>query len=200
MEQGFASTPNHPNVSLQLNEPSTIRSIMAYCSLVTPDFYDTPWIGKLPRTTDVLETYDIETLLRESGVADPSKVSEILVYAFFTGVGQEDNIPTVRAVYELYTESPTDRARYSQLMNAVFNQPDTVMNSANLWMPYTSNGTLYARIPDKWITPRKPGQPPFVIPQSKKVYKNLGAAMEAYAKGEDTIFDDIFLLGYRLKE
>ena len=174
---------------------------MAYYSLVTSDFYATPWIGTLPRRAGYSEKYDIEALLKEKGVTDPSKVSEILVYAFFTGLGKEDNIPTVRAVYELYTESsvPTN-ARYSQLMNAVFNQPDTVINSANLWIPYTSNGVLLARIPDKWITQAKPGESPYILPEGKKTYKTLGAAMEAYANGEETLFKDIFLLGYRLKE
>ena len=119
---------------------------MAYYSLVTSDFYATPWIGTLPRRTGYAEKYDIEAFLKQSGVSDPSKVSEILVYVFFTGLGEQDKIPTVRAVYELYTvpePGVTEEPRYSQLMNAVFNQPDTVINSANLWIPYTPKGLLY---------------------------------------------------------
>ena len=43
-------------------------------------------------------------------------MSEILVYVFFTGLGKQDNIPTVRAVYELYTvpePGVTEEPRYS---------------------------------------------------------------------------------------
>ena len=175
---------------------------MTYYSLVTAEFYETPWIGTLPERTGVVEKYDIEMLLKNSGVSDPSKVSEILVYVFFTGLGAEDKIPTVRAIYELYTEQTgvPGSPRYSQLMNAVFNQPDTVINSANLWIPYARNGVLNARIPDKWMTKPKPGEAPYVIPSAKKVFKTLGAAMEAYTSGEETLFKDLFLLGYRLKE
>lgn len=173
---------------------------MAYYSFVTQDFYDTPWIGSLPEKTGVVKQYDIKTLLEERGV-DPGKVSEILVYVFFTGLGTEDNIPTVRAVYELYTvPGKPGSPHFSQFMNAVFNQPDTVVNSANLWIPYTSTGALYARIPDKWMTAPKPGEAPYVIPAAKKVFKSLGAAMEAYTRGEETLFKDLYLLGYRLKE
>ena len=85
-------------------------------------------------------------------------------------------------------------------MNAVFNQLDTVINSANLWIPYTPKGLLYARIPDKWITQPKEGETPYIIPEAKKTYKTLGAAIEAYTCGKETLFKDMFLLGYRLKE
>ena len=55
--------------------------------------------------------------------------------------------PASRAFYEIYTEGSTG-SKYKQFLNAVFDQPDTVINSANLWIRYTdlaSPGNLYAR-------------------------------------------------------
>ena len=173
---------------------------MAYNSFVTESFMKTPWIGTLPERENVVETYDIESLLKKEGVTDPSKVSEILVYAFFTGLGEDGSKQTLRAVYEIYTESESGSDRYSQLMNAVFNQPDTVINCANLWIPYTT-GKMNARIPKKWMTQPKPGDATAVIPSTKdRKYNNLSEAMEAYTSGEQTLFKELFLLGYRLKD
>ena len=79
--------------------------------------------------------------------------------------------------YEIYNKpsasSDGTQIHYSQLMNATFNQPDTVINSANLWIPYTSDGNLYARIPAQWITAGAKN-----IPRKKKVYKSLNEAMK----------------------
>ena len=167
-----------------------------YYSLVTTDFLNTPYIGTLPDDDSEIRHYNIKQILIDAGVPDPSKVSEVLVYGFFTGLaGESPKLNTIRAVYEIYTTPGLSTTHYSQLMNATFNQPDTVINSANLWIPYTIDGVLYARIPAQWITPG-----PRDIPRSKKTYKNLDEAMKAYAKGEETIFKDLYLLGYRLRQ
>lgn len=170
---------------------------MAYYTLVTNDFLKTPYIGSLPDNDKETMRYNIKQILIDAGVSDPSQVGEILVYGFFTGLaGAKPTLCTIRAVYEIYTKpDPTSEDHYSQLMNATFNQPDTVINSANLWIPYTSEGILYARIPAQWITPGATD-----IPRSKKTYKNLDEAMKAYAKGEETTFKDLYLLGYRLRQ
>ena len=173
---------------------------MAYDTLVTSDFLNTPYIGTLPENDKEPMHYDIRQILIDAGVSDPSKVSEILVYGFFTGLASANpKLCTIRAVYEIYTKPAPSagaaEAHYSQLMNATFNQLDTVINSANLWIPYTSEGVLYARIPAHWITPGAKD-----IPRPRRKYKNLDEAMKAYAKGEETTFKDLYLLGYRLKQ
>jgi hypothetical protein len=172
---------------------------MAYKTLVTENFYKTPYIGTLPDHTGEIIEYDINKILKDAGVNDPTEVSEILIYAFFTGLGDKlskSGNTIVRAVYEIYTKPAGALAvdHYSQLMNATFNQPDTVINSVNMWVPHTSDGKLYVRIPDEWMT-----KGPCNIPRSKKTYKNVDEAMKAFACGEETVFKDLFLLGYRLK-
>ena len=167
---------------------------MAYISLVTEDFYATPWLGTLPLEVDKVESYDLKKYLP----AD-KKVSEVLIYCFFSSLPRKTTGPIVRSVYELYTTTEVPGApRYSQLMNTTFNQPDTVMNSANLWMPYT-DGQLRARLPDKWVSGPLPKAD---VDQLKaRKFKNLDEAMKAYAEeNNQTLFCDIFLLGYRLAE
>ena len=95
---------------------------------------DTPLIGKLPLTEDP-KSYDVAKILVDHGI-QPDLVNEILVYVFFTGLGKGEG-PARRAFYEIYTESSTG-VQYKQFLNAVFNQPDTVINSANLFIPYCS--------------------------------------------------------------
>ena len=78
---------------------------------------------------------------------EPDLVNEILVYVFFTAAGLGDGKgPASRVFYKIYTESYTG-VQYKQFLNAIFNQPDTVINSTNLWIPYNSlaaPGYLYA--------------------------------------------------------
>lgn len=172
---------------------------MAYTSLVTKEFYDTPWLGTLPVVLDVPKHYDLKKYIPAS---DLPKVSEVLVYVFFTGVPHPvpEGAPIVRAVYELYTGGDNvlpPPPRYSQLMNAIFNQRDTVINSANLWFPYTSDGTLKARIPAAWLSEKIPDD---AVASEKHSFKNLDEAMKAYASAKSPYFLDLFLLGYRLKE
>ena len=168
---------------------------MAYISLVTENFYATPWLGTLPLEVDVVKTYDLKKYLPTD-----KKVSEVLIYCFFSSLPRTTTGPVVRSVYELYTTS-TDvlgAPRYSQLMNATFNQPDTVINSANLWMPYT-DGQLRARLPDKWVSGPIPKADADQLRAHK--FKNLDEAMKAFAEDNNqTLFCDIFLLGYRLAE
>ena len=167
---------------------------MAYISLVTEDFYATPWLGTLPLEIDVVKTYDLKKYL------PPGKeVSEVLIYCFFSSLPRKTTGPIVRSVYELYTTTDgIGTPRYSQLMNTTFNQPDTIINSANLWMPYT-DGQLRARLPDKWVSGPLPKADIDQLKAHK--FKNLDEAMKAYAEeNNQTLFCDIFLLGYRLAE
>ena len=166
---------------------------MAYTSLVSEDFYNTPWLGSLPNKSDEIVTFNVKDILVKLGV-QVSQVSEILVYVFFTGLpGSTGQFQ--RAVYEIYTEGDGENERYSHLMNAVFNQPDTVINSANLWFPFTPSGELKARIPAKWSSTAQE-----LAPKHKHHYKCLQEAMQAYVNSDEEAFMDAFLLGYRLKQ
>ena len=155
---------------------------------------DTPFVGKLPLTEDP-ESYDIAGILVDYGIK-PDLVNEILVYVFFTGLGDGEG-PASRAFYEIYTESYTG-VQYKQFLNALFNQPDTVINSANLWIPYcnlAAPGYLYAH---KISANYQVSRIQFAAAKQRSVeYKNLHKAMNAYVQGADTIFRDVFLIGYR---
>ena len=156
---------------------------------------DTPFVGKLPLTDDP-ELYDIAEILLDHGIPIDS-VSEILVYIFFTGLGGGAG-PASRAFYEIYTESTTG-LQYKQFLNAVFNQPDTVINSANLWVPYSDiaiPGYLYAH---KISADNQVSRIQFAAVEQQSVisYNNLHEAMNAYVQGKQRVFRDIFLIGYR---
>lgn len=145
---------------------------------------DTPFVGKLPLNNDPKE-YNIAEILLHHDVS-PYDVNEILVYVFFTGLGGGAG-PANRAFYEIYTESAS--AQYKLFFNAVFNQPDTVINSANLWIPYAGLGYLYAH---------KIGQQEYdVEDQQSLTHKSLHEAMNAYVQGKENVFRDIYLIGYR---
>lgn len=165
----------------------------SYETFVTEDFLKTPWIGTLPTEKGKIKEYDLSKYL-PVGV----EIKEILIYAFISGLPpkQPPKGGIVRAVYEIYTEG-TDRRHYSQLMNAVFNQPDTVMNSANLWIPYANTqGVLKARIPETWVS--APKLPDDVVAAEKHTFKNLSEALASNAADNDqNVFIDLFLLGYR---
>ena len=161
----------------------TIAALLTSSTAFTP-LYDTPFVGKLPLNNDP-EEYDIAEILVQHGVS-PYNVKEILVYVFFTGLGGGAG-PTNRAFYEIYTESAT--AQYKLFFNAVFNQPDTVINSANLWIPYAGLGYLYAH---------KIGQQEFDAEEQQSVTHNsLHEAINAYVQGKENVFRDIYLIGYR---
>ena len=153
---------------------------------------DTPYVGKLPLDS-FPEKYDIAGILQDHGV-NVNAVKDILIYVFFTGIGNGQGQAT-RAFYEIYTESSTG-LQYKQFLNAVFNQPDTVINSANLWIPYSDlapPGCLFAQK----ISANPQLQ--FAAAEQKSVnYKNLHEAMNAYVQGEQRVFRHIFLTGYRL--
>lgn len=155
---------------------------------------NTPLVGLLP-ITEVPQSYDIAAILENEGI-NPDTVTEILIYVYFTGLGSEPDI-TRRAYYELYTESPSG-IQYKQFMNAVFDQPDTVIDSANLWVPYcnlAAPGFLYARMISANYYRLSHL---FATAEQKSVkYKNLAEAMHAYHLGTKTIFREIFLIGYR---
>ena len=145
---------------------------------------DTPFVGKLPLNNDPKEYVVAEILVHHD--VSPYDVNEILVYVFFTGLGGSAG-PANRAFYEIYTESAT--AQYKLFFNAVFNQPDTVINSANLWIPFAGYGYLYAH---------KIGQQEFDVEEQHSVtHKSLHEAMNAYVQGEENVFRDIYLIGYR---
>jgi hypothetical protein len=118
------------------------------------------------------------------------------VYVFFTGLGGGAG-PASRAFYDIYTES-SNGLKNSQYLNAVFDQPDTVINSANLWIPYTDltpPGNLYAQ---KISAGSRLSRIQFAIAEQQSVeYKNLHEAMNAYVQGTETVFRDIFLIAYR---
>ena len=154
---------------------------------------DTPFVGKLP-LTDVPKSYDIKNLLKERGIS-PDNVEELLVYVFFTGLGTTGG-QAMRAFYEIYTERSPD-VQYKQFLNAVFNQPDTVINSDNLWIPYgdvAPPGRLHAH---KIDPNNQLSRIQFAaVEQQSVIYKNLHEAMNAYVQGEHNTFRDIFLIGY----
>ena len=174
----------------------TIATALLSSSTVTAfiPLPDPPFIGKLPLTDDV-RSYDIAGILADHGIA-PDSVSDILVYVFFTGLGGSTVGPPVRAFYELYTES-TAGLQYKQYLNAVFNQRDTVMDSANLWIPYfdlATPGYLYAH---KITAEDEQSRIQCAAVEEQSVtYKNLHEAMDAYVQGRDTVFRDIYLIGY----
>ena len=158
---------------------------------------DTPLIGKLPLTMDP-KSYDVAQILTNHSIPIDT-VGDILVYVFFTGLGGGEG-PASRAFYEIYTESPTG-VQYKQFLNAVFNQPDTVINSANLWIPYRDlapPGNLFAH---KISANNRPSRIQFAAIeqlQPSVIYRNLHEAMNAYVQREQNTFRDIFLIGYRL--
>lgn len=152
----------------------------------------TPLVGKLP-VIEQERSYDIKQLLEDQGI-QAEDVSEFLVYVFFTGLGGGNKAS--RAFYEIYTESP-EGEKYSQFMNAVFDQPDTVINSANLWIPYDNvadPGKLHARKIDMNY---KHKLADIQVVMKSAEYNNLDEAMTAYVEGTDTVFRDIYLIGYR---
>lgn len=154
----------------------------------------TPFVGKLPLDSTPA-SYDIAGILDGLGIR-PDSVEDILVYVFFTGLGGGAG-PASRAFYEIYTES-SKGVKNSQFLNAIFNQPDTVINSANLWIPYTdlvSPGNLYAA---KISANYRLSRIQFAIAEQQSVeYKNLHEAMNAYVQGTETVFRDIYLIAYR---
>ena len=148
----------------------------------TTDFFQTPWLGKLPLSSkDPPVCYDVSKYV-------PPNATEILIYIFVTV--REAKGPLRRSVYDVYTQDMAGR-HYSQLMNMVFTKDDDfVMNSANLWLPLHEQ-KFYIRLPGEWTIPEPR------LPQSQKTYKNLAEAMKAFTTGTDDIFTDVFLLGYR---
>ena len=166
---------------------------MAYNSLVTKTFDDIPWIGTMPVEINKVKMYNLKPYLP----AD-KKVSEVLIYCFFSSLPRATKGPVVCSVYELYTTTDEGTPHYSQLMNATFNQPDTSDNSANIWMPYT-DGLLRAYLPEEWVSGPIPKADADQLKAHK--FKNLNETMKAFAeKNDHTLFCEIFLLGYRLTE
>ena len=173
---------------------AVIVALLAPAIAFTP-IPSTPFVGKLPIILRQ-RSYDIKGILEGLGIR-PEDVSEILVYVFFTGLGGEAN-ETSRAFYEIYTESP-EEVRYKQFMNAVFNQPDTVINSANLWIPYDNveeSGKLYARRIGASFEPKLAD---IQLVMKSVEYNSLDEAMRAYVAGSnpESVYRDIFLIGYR---
>ena len=169
----------------------------ALLSSSSPDFVPipgTPFVGKLP-LGDSTSSYDIAGILQGEGISLDS-VEEILVFVFFTGLGGGAG-PASRAFYEIYTENSTG-VKYNQFLNAVFDQPDTVINSANLWIPYSdlaAPGHLYAR---KISANYQLSRIECAAAEQRSVeYKNLYEAMNAYVQGTETVFRDIYLIAYR---
>ena len=126
----------------------TILGAVALLSSASPDFIpipSTPFVGKLPLDSHPTP-YDIAGILGNLGISVVD-VKDILIYVFFTGLGHGTGTAS-RAYYEIYTQD-LQGLKYKQFFNAVFNQPDTVIDSANLWIPYTNVGTdgnLYAKM------------------------------------------------------
>ena len=173
----------------------TFLGAVALLSSASPDFIpipSTPSIGKLP-LNDSIATYDVAGTLEELGISVDS-VEEILIYVFFTGIGDGTGTAS-RAFYEIYTQDPQG-LKYKQFFNVVFNQPDTVINSANLWIPYTdvgADGNLYAK---KINTSGRRSRIMFAAAERQSVeYKNLYEAMNANAQG--TVVTDVFLIAYK---
>ena len=175
---------------------------MAYESLITTAVTTPPYLGTLPVEVGVVKSYDIGKALSEQHV-DLSQVTEFQIYVFFTGLPNPELKPSAevkRGVYELYTEPTSQLYRNSKYMNVVFDQKDTVINSANLWFPYI-NGNLYAHIPKEWTTGAR--LPDHMHKASRTAadcqHKNIHEVMQAYANGSRVVFLDLFLTGYRLK-
>ena len=175
----------------------TILGAVASLTSAGPDFIpipSTPLVGKLPLNNSVA-SYDVAGILRDLGIQIDS-VEEILIYVFFTGLGGDPG-PATRAFYTIYTQDRRG-VQYKQFMNAVFNQPDTVINSANLWIPYrdvSADGNLYAQ---KINANYLPSRIMFAAAQERSVeYENLYQAMNAYVQGTETVFRDIYLIAYR---
>ena len=175
-----------------------VAAVLTLNSVIADDFIpipDTPFVGKLP-LDGAVSSYDITPLLVARGI-DPNEVEEILIYVFFTGLGSGQGQAT-RAFYQIYTQG-SNGDQYKQFMNAVFNQPDTVINSANLWFPYCNlaacaSGNLFAQ---KISTSSQLSRILLAVAEIKSVeYKNLDEAMNAYVQGTDTVFRDIYLIGY----
>ena len=134
------------------------------------------------------------------GLPKDKKISEVLIYVFFSSLPNDKRKgPIVRSCYELFTTSDKSGApRYSRFMNTVFNQPDTVIESANIWLPYT-DGKLRVRLP--WSSGPIPEVDCSQLCHDQRSFKHLDECMKAFAGDNDhTIFNDLFLLGYRLAE
>ena len=177
---------------------------MAYESLTTTDLSTAPQLGTLPVAVNVVKSYDINNALSQHvQQVDLTKVSEFQIYVFFTGLPNPSAQALKRGVYELYTQ-PTRQGppyRYSKFMNVVFDQKDTVINSANLWFPLTSDGYLHACLPELWTTG---GAVPDDVHEAVQAAadcqpKNVSEVMQEYADGTREVFLDLFLTGYRLK-
>lgn len=156
---------------------------------------DTPFVGKLPLGS-LPVNYDIAKILSDHGIR-PSTVKDILVYVFFTGIGDGTGRAN-RAFYEIYTEGSTG-LQYKQFLNAVFNQPDTVINSANLWIPYKDVAPPGYLVAKKIGVNYRHSYNQFAAAEQRSVnYKNLHEAMNAYVQGARSVFRDIFLIGYTM--
>lgn len=152
----------------------------------------TPWLGSLPLSPqEGVKTYDVSQHV-------PDTATEILIYAFATvggSLGKE-----TRAVYEFYTED-ADNNHYSQLLNMAFINNDFVLNSANLWFPIYNQRELNIHLPAEWtIETQESSALQAFRTQRAKGGPNLSEALKAYISGEEKIFADIFLLGYRTSE
>lgn len=152
---------------------------MAYTSFTTK-FDEIPYLGCLPTKIGEVVTYNVSKYV-------PADAKEILIYLFVT-VQDSPGSQTKRSVYEIFTRDASEM-KYSQLMNTVFTQNDFVMNSANLWLPIFNERKLSITLPQEWSVDTG-----IVVKHS---FKTFTEAMKAYVRGDEKIFADVFLLGYR---
>ena len=171
---------------------------MAYHTLTT-DFNHVPMLGTLPQSVDEgLKTYDLSKLV-------PDNTTEILVYAFITVTGSPDSCGKLtRSAYEFFTED-SNGEHYSQVMNVAFTPSESSATSANMWFPIFQKREFNARLPQEWSAQLSRGLQDRGIAQAQRSWKekehaNLREAMKAYTSGQQGVFADVFLLGYRTSD
>ena len=91
-------------------------------------------LGPLPEYSGDEKEYTI------TGV--PTGAKEILVYTFVTVKGESGDFH--RGYYEIATSA--GGKRYTQYMNVATGDGITVLNSANLWLPFGADGKLTAKL------------------------------------------------------
>lgn len=98
-----------------------------------------PWtpvqvsLGGLPAFDQEEKVYKLQV---------PADAKEVLIYTFVTSIGEGDSIQ--RGYYAISTsDGPTV---FEQYMNVATGQGVNIVNSANLWVPVTSDKSLTVKL------------------------------------------------------
>lgn len=127
-------------------------------------------LGDLPCSHDQVVPYKL------TDPQIPPNAKEVLIYTFITSIGLEGEFQ--RGWYQIFTSDDTGK-EFKQYMNVATGKGVTIVNSANLWFPVTSDKLLKVML----------HHPGLQQSQNKHIAGKLATSKD---------WSKVFVIGYRI--